>query len=109
MTRTNVLRLLESAGIPFEARAYPVDENDLSGVHTARLLGLPPERLFKTLVLRGERTGIFVCCIPCAEEIDLRKAATAAGEICSLKMRSIRHRVMLNRDGRDRKCGSGCD
>ena len=80
MTRTNVLRLLESAGIPCEARAYPVDENDLSGVHTARLLGLPPERLFKTLVLRGERTGIFVCCIPCAEEIDLRKAATAAGD-----------------------------
>lgn len=80
MTRTNVLRLLESAGISFEARAYPVDENDLSGVHTARLLGLPPERLFKTLVLRGERTGIFVCCIPCAEEIDLRKAATAAGD-----------------------------
>lgn len=80
MTKTNVMRLLEAAGIPFEAVSYPVDENDLSGVHTAREIGYPPEQLFKTLVLHGERTGYFVCCIPCAEEVDLRLAAKAAGD-----------------------------
>ena len=80
MTKTNAMRLLEKANIPFEAVSYPVDENDLSGVHTAREIGYPPEQLFKTLVLHGERTGYFVCCIPCGEEVDLRLAAKAAGD-----------------------------
>lgn len=80
MTKTNAMRLLESAGVAFETRSYPVDETDLSGVHTASVLGLPPERLFKTLVLRGDRTGLFVCCIPCDAELDLRRAAKAAGD-----------------------------
>lgn len=80
MTKTNVMRLLEAAGVPFAVREYPVDEGDLSGEHTAAVLGIEPERLFKTLVLRGERTGVFVCCIPCHEEIDPRKAARAAGD-----------------------------
>ena len=80
LTKTNAMRLLEKANIPFEAVSYPVDENDLSGVHTAREIGYPPEQLFKTLVLHGERTGYFVCCIPCGEEVDLRLAAKAAGD-----------------------------
>lgn len=80
MTKTNVTRLLDAAKIPFDARDYPVDEADLSGVHVAQTLGLPPEQVFKTLVLRGERTGIFICCIPVDDEIDLRKAAKAAGD-----------------------------
>lgn len=74
------MRLLDAAGIAYEAYEYPVDENDLSGIHTASVLGLPPERLFKTLVLHGERTGYFVCCIPAGAEVDLKKAAKAAGD-----------------------------
>lgn len=80
MNKTNVMRLLEAAGIPYTAHEYPVDESDLSGVHAAALLALPPEQLFKTLVLRGERTGHFVCCIPANGELDLKKAAKAAGD-----------------------------
>ncbi len=80
MTKTNVMRLLDAAGIPYEALAYDVDEDDLSGERTARVLGVPPESVFKTLALTGERTGVFICCVPCHEEIDLRKAARAAGD-----------------------------
>ncbi|MFT3983492.1 MAG: Cys-tRNA(Pro) deacylase [Lachnospiraceae bacterium] len=80
MNKTNVMRLLETAGIPFETREYEADESDLSGVHVASQLGQPVEQVFKTLVLKGEKTGCFVCCIPVAEELDLRKAAKAAGD-----------------------------
>jgi Cys-tRNA(Pro)/Cys-tRNA(Cys) deacylase len=87
--KTNVHRLLEAAGIPYTAAEYAVDESDLSGVHAARMLGMPPEQVFKTLVLRdaavrktdvcGTGGGFFVCCIPAAAELDLRKAARAGG------------------------------
>ena len=82
---TNVTRLLTAAGIAFETREYVAEESDLSGVHAAKMIGLPCEQLFKTLVLRGEKTGLFVCLIPCAEAIDLKKAAKAAGDkACSM-------------------------
>lgn len=92
---TNAMRLLSQARIPYEPREYPVDESDLSGVHAAESLGIPPEQLFKTLVLSGERTGLFVCLIPCAEAIDLRKAAKAAGDkACTmLPMKELLDRV----------------
>lgn len=77
MTKTNVMRLLEKTEIPFEVMEYPVDENDLSGVHVAEVLGQPVEQVFKTLVLKGDKTGYLVCCIPVAEELDLKKVATA--------------------------------
>ncbi|MGN0675826.1 MAG: Cys-tRNA(Pro) deacylase [Oscillospiraceae bacterium] len=80
MNKTNAMRLLEAAGIPFRTAEYEVDENDLSGVHVAEQLGQPPEQVFKTLVLKGERTGYFVCCIPVNAELDLKKAAKAAGD-----------------------------
>ncbi len=75
MVKTNAMRLLETAGIPYEAIEYEVDESDLSGVHVAELVQLPPEQLFKTLVLRGDKHGYLVCCIPVNEELDLKKAA----------------------------------
>ena len=56
-----------------------MDENDLSGVHVAAVLGQDVDTVFKTLVLKGEKTGYLVCCIPVAEELDLKKAARAAG------------------------------
>lgn len=80
MIKTNVVRLLEAAKIPFEVREYEVDESDLSGESTARKLSLEPNRIFKTLVFRGEKNGIGVCCIPACEELDLKKAAKLFGE-----------------------------
>lgn len=80
MKKTNAIRLLEQAGIAYEARIYPVEESDLSGVHAAAVLGMPAGQVFKTLVLRGAKTGYFVCCIPVDQEVDLKKAAKAAGD-----------------------------
>lgn len=80
MKKTNAIRLLEQAGIDYEARMYPVDESDLSGTHAAVVLGLPAGQVFKTLVLRGAKTGYFVCCIPVDQEVDLKKAAKAVGD-----------------------------
>ena len=80
MTVTNAMRLLTQAGIPFEASEYPVDENDLSGVHAAEMLGVDADCVFKTLVVRGERKGICVYVIPVAEELDLKKCAAAMGD-----------------------------
>lgn len=79
MTTTNPMRMLTAAGIPFEAMEYAYDENDLSGTHAAAELGLDPDATFKTLVLRGDKNGLFVCCIPVAEEVDLKKAAVISG------------------------------
>ena len=78
--KTNATRLLTAAGLPFHTREYEVDESDLSGTHVARQLGLPPEQVFKTLVLKGEKVGYFVCCVPVNSEVDLKKAARAAGD-----------------------------
>ena len=51
--KTNAMRIVESAGIPFQTREYEVNEEDLSGVHAAQMIGMPCEQVFKTLVLRG--------------------------------------------------------
>lgn len=77
--KTNAMRMLDAAKISYEVLEYQVDENDLSGVHIAQQLDFPPERMFKTLVARGDRTGIVVLCVPVAEEIDLRPVAALTG------------------------------
>ena len=77
--KTNAVRLLEAAGIQFALGEYEVDEENLSGVHAAELIGMPPEQVFKTLVARGDRNGVAVFCIPVAEELDLKRAAAASG------------------------------
>lgn len=73
------MRLLDTAGISFDTAEYEYDESDLSGVHAAQVLGLDPDTVFKTLVLKGDKTGHFVCVIPVAEEVDLKKAACVTG------------------------------
>lgn len=78
-TKTNVMRLLDKAKIPYRHMEYEVDENDLSGTHAANLMGVPHEMLFKTLVLHGDKTGYLVCVIPVDEEVDLKKAAKISG------------------------------
>ena len=80
MTKTNAMRLLTSAKIPFELMEYPVDENDLSGNSIAKKTGKDPSQVFKTLVFSGEKNGYGVCCIPTCEELDLKKVAKAFGE-----------------------------
>ena len=79
-TKTNAVRLVEQAGIPCKEAFYEFDEKDLSGMHAAEAIGMDPEQVFKTLVARGERTGINVFCIPVCCELDLKKAAKAAGD-----------------------------
>ena len=79
-TKTNAVRLIQQAGIPCREAFYEFDEQDLSGVHAAQAIGMPEEQVFKTLVARGEKTGINVFCIPVCCELDLKKAAKAAGD-----------------------------
>ena len=79
-TKTNAVRLVEQAGLPCRERFYDFDESDLSGTHAAQAIGMPPEQVFKTLVARGEKTGINVFCIPVCCELNLKKAAKAAGD-----------------------------
>ena len=79
-TKTNAVRLVEQAGLPCRERFYEFDESDLSGTHAAQAIGMPPEQVFKTLVARGEKTGINVFCIPVCCELNLKKAARAAGD-----------------------------
>ncbi len=79
-SNTNALRLLKQAQIPYEEAFYEYDEADLSGTSAAQAIGLPPEQVFKTLVVHGARTGINVFCIPVCCELDLKKAAKAAGD-----------------------------
>ena len=79
MTKTNAMRMLDAAKIPYEILEYEVDENDLSGTHIAEVTGFPPEKMFKTLVARGDKTGPLVFCIPVAKQIDLKAAASLTG------------------------------
>ena len=79
MTRTNAMRLLDAAGIRYRTAEYDYDESDLSGLHAAEQIDLPAEQVFKTLVTRGDRTGINVFCIPVTDELDLRRAASLSG------------------------------
>ena len=78
MNKTNVMRLLDAAKLRYRAVQYDYDENDLSGLHAAAAIGMPPEQIFKTLVARGEKRGYLVFCIPVCCELDLKKAAKAA-------------------------------
>ena len=78
-TKTNAARLLDQQKIAYDLIPYEVDEEHLGAEHTAEVLGEPIERIFKTLVLRGDKLGFFVCVIPGAEEVDLKKAAKVTG------------------------------
>ena len=89
--KTNAARLLDAAGIPYELIPYDWSEEDLSAQHVADQLGEPIEQVFKTLVLRGDRNGEFVCVIPGDMEVDLKVAARISGnKSCEmLKMKEL--------------------
>lgn len=83
--KTNAARLLDRARIAYELIPYEVDESDLAATHVAEQLGEDIARVFKTLVLKGDRTGHFVCVIPGDREVDLKAAARASGnKMCDL-------------------------
>ena len=77
--KTNAARLLDKAGIKYGLIPYEFDENDLAAQHVAESLGQPIERVFKTLVLHGDRTGYLVCVIPGDGEVDLKALAKVSG------------------------------
>ena len=79
MTKTNAMRLLDAAGVSYGCAEYEYDESDLSGMHAAAEIGREPEQVFKTLVARGDKTGLLVFCIPVCDELDLKKAAVVSG------------------------------
>ena len=79
MIKTNAARLLDAAGIHYELIPYEYTEEDLSAQHVAAELGEDIDQVFKTLVLRGDRTGCFVCVIPGDFEVDLKVAARISG------------------------------
>ena len=95
-TKTNAVRLVQQANIPCVEHFYEFNENDLSGNHAAEAIGFPPEQVFKTLVARGERTGIHVFCIPVCCELDLKKAAKAIGD---KKVELVAVKELLNLTG----------
>lgn len=79
ISKTNVARLLDKAKVAYTLVPYEVDENDLSAVHVAAQLGEDVAQVFKTLVLHGDKSGYFVCVIPGADEVNLKKAAKISG------------------------------
>ena len=78
--KTNAARLLDKLGLPYDLRDYEVDPEDLSAEAVARKVGMPTEQVFKTLVARGERTGVLLAVVPGDAELDLKALATAAGD-----------------------------
>lgn len=94
--KTNAIRLVQQAKIPCREAFYEFDEKDLSGIHAAEAVGMPGEQVFKTLVARGDRTGINVFCIPVCCELDLKKAAKAVGD---KKIELVAVKELLNLTG----------
>jgi Cys-tRNA(Pro)/Cys-tRNA(Cys) deacylase len=78
--KTNAMRQLDQAGIRYEILTYEYDENDLSGLKAAQNMNLPPEQVFKTLVAKGDRNGLLVCCLAVDREVDLKELAVLSGD-----------------------------
>ena len=79
INKTNAARLLDKMGLKYELIPYAIDEENLAADHVAAELGERIEQVFKTLVLRGDKTGIFVCVVPGDKEVNLKAAAKVSG------------------------------
>ena len=79
MKKTNAARILDRLKISYELKEYPVDLDDLSAVNVAQKVGMPVEMVFKTLVVRGDKTGVLMACIPGNEELHLKQLAAVSG------------------------------
>ncbi len=78
--KTNATRILDTLGIAYELREYAVDPNDLAAETVAAKIGLPPEQVFKTLVVRGDRGGVYLTVIPGNQELDGKALARLSGD-----------------------------
>ena len=78
--RTNATRILDGLGIEYEVLEYEVDESDLGAVKVASELGLSASKTMKTIVLKGDRSGVFVCCLGGHREIDMKKHPEITGD-----------------------------
>lgn len=78
--KTNAARLLDSLGLPYRLVDYEVDPDDLTAESVAAKIGLPAEQVFKTLVARGDRTGVMLAVVPGDAELDLKALARASGD-----------------------------
>jgi Cys-tRNA(Pro)/Cys-tRNA(Cys) deacylase len=78
--KTNAVRLLDNLGIAYELRSYAVDPDDLAAETAAAKIGFPPEQVFKTLVGRGDRTGVLLAVIPGTMQLDLKALARLTGD-----------------------------
>jgi Cys-tRNA(Pro)/Cys-tRNA(Cys) deacylase len=79
MKKTNAARFLDGLKIDYKLYEYAIDESDLSAERVAKKMGLPPEQVFKTLVARGDKTGVLMVCIPGSSELDLKAIAAVSG------------------------------
>ena len=79
LKKTNAARILDGLGIDYEIKTYVVDENDLSAVHVAEVSGLDIDMIFKTLVARGDKSGVIMAVIGGGDELDLKALARASG------------------------------
>ncbi len=77
--KTNAARILDELHIQYELKTYPVDEDHLDAVHVAKEVGMPPDQVFKTLCVRGDKTGVLFAVIPGNGELDLKKLARESG------------------------------
>lgn len=80
MSKTNACRILDQLGIKYETRDYEVDPNDLAAETVAAKIGMPPEQVFKTLAVRGDRNGVCVAVIPGNYELDFKALAHITGD-----------------------------
>jgi Cys-tRNA(Pro)/Cys-tRNA(Cys) deacylase len=78
--KTNAVRVLEESGVPFELRTYPVDPDDLSAETVANKIGMPAEQVFKTLVVKGDRSGVCLAVIPGNTGLDLKALSRLTGD-----------------------------
>jgi len=78
--KTNATRILDRLGIAYTMREYEVDPDDLSAETVAAKIGLPAEQVFKTLVVRGDRGGVYLAVIPGNQELDAKALARATGD-----------------------------
>ena len=96
MSKTNACRILDSLGIHYETREYEVDPDDLAAESVAAKIGMPPEQVFKTLAVRGDRNGVCVAVIPGNYELDFKALAHLTGD---KKIEMIQLKDVLNVTG----------
>ena len=100
MKKTNAMRILEAAGVPYSSVEYAWDEAHLDAVSAARKLSIDPDMLFKTIVMISEDNEVFVFCVPAPSEVSLKKVRNITGKkITPLKLESLQKTTGYVRGG----------